>query len=99
MRLSIAKGSIMNDDSHAKLEQRIRERAFHIWNDEGQPEGRDKEHWELAKFAISQEDGLDTSLIPQQAPRPEPIEAVLNQAEFLTLVDQGEGAIPGAKNE
>ena len=35
----------------ADLQQRIRERAFKIWVDEGQPEGRDKDHWELAKLA------------------------------------------------
>jgi hypothetical protein len=80
-----------------KLEQRIRERAFKIWIDEGQPEGRDKEHWDLAKFAIAQEDGLATSLLPPEPPKPEPIEALINQGEFPTLVDQGEGMVPGAK--
>jgi hypothetical protein len=78
-----------------ELEQRIRERAFKIWIDEGQPEGRDKEHWELAKFAIAEEDGLATTLSPPKAPQPEPIEALINQGEFPTLVDQGEGLAPG----
>jgi hypothetical protein len=35
-----------------ELEQKIRERAFQIWIEEGQPEGKDKEHWEKAKAAI-----------------------------------------------
>jgi hypothetical protein len=26
----------------------IRERAFQIWIEEGQPDGKDKEHWERA---------------------------------------------------
>ena len=34
-----------NDDER---EQRIRERAFQIWIDDGQPEGKDKEHWARA---------------------------------------------------
>jgi hypothetical protein len=34
----------MRDD----LEQRIRERAFRIWLDEGRPEGRDKIHWDMS---------------------------------------------------
>jgi len=89
----------MADIDEADIENRIRERAFQIWLAEGQPEGRHREHWELAKFAIAQQDGLESSLIPAQAPQPEPIEAVLNQAEFPTLVDQGEGQIPGMKNE
>jgi hypothetical protein len=76
------------------LEQRIRERAYRIWLDEGRPEGRDKEHWELAKFAVAEQDGLPSALAPPVAPRSEPLEAVLNQAEMPTLVDQGEGLAP-----
>jgi len=30
-------------------QERIRERAFQIWIEEGQPIGRDKEHWALAE--------------------------------------------------
>jgi hypothetical protein len=89
----------MANINEADIEQRIRERAFQIWLAEGQPDGRDREHWELAKFAIAQQDGLESSLVPAKAPQPEPIEAVLNQAEFPTLVDQGEGQIPGVINE
>jgi hypothetical protein len=37
-------------------EQRIRERAYQIWLQEGQPEGRDAAHWELAKAEITAED-------------------------------------------
>ena len=81
--------------SEEEVEQRIRERAFQIWISEGQPEGRHKEHWELAKFAIAEQDGLATALAPVSPPSPEPIEAVKNQAEFPTLVDQGEGKSPG----
>ncbi len=85
----------MSDISTREVESRIRERAHRIWEDEGCPEGRDKEHWELAKFAIAQEDGLATALIPAAAPQAEPIEAIINQGEFPTLVDQGEGLPPG----
>ena len=81
----------------AELEQRIRERAYQIWIDEGRPNGRDKEHWELAKVAIAHEDGLEATLLPPQPSEPEPIEAVKNQAEFPTLVDQGEGISPTEK--
>ena len=38
------------------MEERIREGAFHIWIQEGRPEGRDKEHWELAKAQIAAEE-------------------------------------------
>jgi hypothetical protein len=35
------------------VEQRIRERAFEIWIEEGQPDGRDREHWERAEKEIA----------------------------------------------
>jgi hypothetical protein len=81
-----------------ELEQRIRERAFQIWIEEGQPEGRDKDHWELAKFAIAEQDGQALTLVPTAPPGPEPIEAVKNQGEFPTLTDQGEGMTTIEKN-
>jgi hypothetical protein len=34
------------------IEQRIRERAFHIWIEQGQPEGKDREHWEQAESEL-----------------------------------------------
>lgn len=76
------------------LEQRIRERAYKIWLDEGQPEGRAQEHWEIAKLAIAEEDALPQMLKSPRLPGPDPIEAWTNQAEFPTLVDQGEGLPP-----
>ena len=48
-------------------QERIRERAYHIWLAEGQPEGRDKEHWELAKKLIEDEEQQHTP-IPRSTP-------------------------------
>ena len=39
--------------SNGEKEQRIRERAYQIWLDQGQPEGRDKEHWHQAETQIA----------------------------------------------
>jgi hypothetical protein len=33
-------------------ESRIKERAYHIWEAEGRPHGRDREHWERASREI-----------------------------------------------
>src|SRR5215212_3733748 len=88
-----SKESTMANDT--ELEQRIRERAYQIWLDSGKPEGRDKEHWELARFAMAQQDGLASALLVPELPKPEPIEALINQDEFPTLTDQGEGMAPG----
>ena len=55
--------AITTEASHDKdrvLEQRIRERAYKIWEDAGRPEGRQLEHWELAKLAIAEQDALPT---------------------------------------
>ena len=54
----------MTEDQDATLERRIRERAFQIWVEENKPEGRDRDHWQLAKLAIAQEDNLSTTLAP-----------------------------------
>jgi Protein of unknown function (DUF2934) len=37
-------------------EQRIRERAYGIWEREGRPEGRQEAHWEQARRECAQED-------------------------------------------
>jgi hypothetical protein len=38
-------------------EQRVRERAYQIWLDEGQPAGRDREHWRKAEAEVNAETG------------------------------------------
>jgi Protein of unknown function (DUF2934) len=37
------------------LEQRIRERAYLFWIEEGKPEGREEIHWEAACKVIEEE--------------------------------------------
>ena len=34
------------------LDKRIRQRAFRIWVEEGQPSGKHREHWERAKAEV-----------------------------------------------
>jgi hypothetical protein len=79
-------------------EQRIRERAYRLWLEEGKPGGRAQDHWELASelVAIEESHGDATSPVEeQQAGEPvEPIEALANAGEFPTTTDQGEMNIP-----
>ena len=35
-------------DKKKELEQRIRERAYYLWQQEGCPEGRAEAHWKMA---------------------------------------------------
>ena len=61
-------------------------RAYRIWQDEGQPEGRAEDHWQLAECAIAEEDGLPSTLVPPAASRSETFEAATKHAEGPTLV-------------
>jgi hypothetical protein len=48
-----AASEIAQTASPATREQRIKERAFQIWVDEGRPEGRHGEHWRMAEAQIA----------------------------------------------
>jgi len=39
-------------------EQKIRARAHRIWDEEGRPEGKAKEHWERARAEIEEEEAM-----------------------------------------
>jgi hypothetical protein len=71
-----------------ELEQRVRERAFQIWIEEGQPLGRDKEHWERAHREMTGDNGP-----PRQASEP------IGQVHYAGLVDRGEGQAPADDGE
>ena len=75
-------------DLHEEHERRIRERAYRIWLDEGQPEGRAENHWQLAEFAIAKEDGLSWSPV-----RPAP------QSETPPGVGHAQGPKPSYQND
>ncbi len=81
------------------LEQRIRERAYRIWLEEGRPEGRAKAHWDMARDLLAIEANQRDTTKPNPASpsvggafqRPvEPLEAAENQGEFPTQTGQGE---------
>jgi hypothetical protein len=50
----------------------IRRLAYQIWLKEGQPEGRDREHWQIAKetWAFQQRDADDTVDSSSQVAKP-----------------------------
>lgn len=77
-------------------EQRIRERAHRLWEEEGRPEGRADSHWFQAKEIVAIEEGRPEMLKPVGSNEEpvEPIEALSNAGEFPTLTDQGEMEIP-----
>ncbi len=80
------------------LERRIQDRAYRLWLEEGQPEGRAKANWELARELVAIEAGQMATTRPVQGELPgepvEPLEALENAGEFPTMTDQGEMNIP-----
>jgi Protein of unknown function (DUF2934) len=42
-------------------EQRIRTRAYRIWEEEGRPEGRAEVHWDMARELVAVEDNFERS--------------------------------------
>lgn len=73
------------------FERRIRQKAHQIWEEEGRPEGRAREHWEKARVLVAIEDD-SSSLVPVK-PEPAVEEASIqdNLGEFPTaLTDQGD---------
>lgn len=76
-------------------EDKIRQRAHRLWEEEGRPDGRAEHHWQQAKEMIGIEEGLSlTTHKVAEEPVAEPIEALTNAGEFPTLTDQGEMQIP-----
>ncbi len=80
-------------------EQRVRERAYHLWEAEGKPHGRDVEYWERARELIGMEESAGSGLLPNPQTTPDsPRETGIEEAEIQAnlgefpdrLADQGE---------
>lgn len=93
----------MSDWDEGKRDQRIRERAYRLWEEEGRPEGRADIHWDKAAELVAIEDNHEFALQPvnesvarlgPEGEPVEPIEALSNEGEFPTTTDQGEQSIP-----
>ncbi|HEX2215687.1 MAG TPA: DUF2934 domain-containing protein [Xanthobacteraceae bacterium] len=88
----------MNDREERELQERIRRRAYQLWEAEGRPDGRADVHWDKATELVAIEDNQRLAMEPIPSPDDlgptgepvEPIEAVENVGEFPTLTDQGE---------
>ena len=80
------------------FEKRVRERAYKLWQEEGCPQGREKEHWDQARELVAIEDNIDLTLKPvpsadEIGPYGEPVEPLApaqNSGDTPTIVDQGE---------
>jgi len=80
-------------------EERVRNRAYHLWETEGKPHGRDVEYWERARELVAMEESAGAGLLPNpqtepNAPRVTGVEEAAiqeNLGEFPDrFADQGE---------
>jgi DUF2934 family protein len=80
-------------------EQRVRERAYHLWEADGKPHGRDVEYWERARELVGMEESAGSGLLPNPQNTPNaPRETGIEEAEIQEnlgefpdrLADQGE---------
>src|SRR3954452_6613534 len=80
-------------------EQRVRERAYHLWQADGKPHGRDIEYWERARELVGMEESAGSGLLPNPQSHPDaPGETGVEEAEIQEnlgefpgpLTDQGE---------
>jgi hypothetical protein len=97
------------DPADEARQQRIRERAYHLWEADGRPEGRGLEFWERASELVGMEESAGAAQLPNPATvpgadpaRPDRIEEASlqeNLGEFPDrFTDQGERAATPAKS-
>jgi hypothetical protein len=85
----------------------VRERAYHLWEADGKPHGRDLEYWERARELIGIEESAGAGLLPNPQSAPDaPAKTGVEEAELQenlgefpgALTDQGEDQpVPKAK--
>ena len=74
------------------LEERIRAKAYLLWQEDGEPEGRAADHWDKARILVAIEDDR-TSLKPIAQSTSEPLDLQDNLGELPgALTDQGDRA-------
>ncbi len=82
-------------------EHHVRERAYHLWESEGKPHGRDAEYWERARELVGMEESAGAGLLPNPMNGPpSPRETGIEEAELQenlgefpgVMSDQGEDA-------
>lgn len=54
---------------YMSVEERIRTRAYHLWEQAAEPKGTPEEYWEQARAEIDKEDlDADSSGVPTEPP-------------------------------
>lgn len=73
-------------------EVRVRERAYHLWEDGGRPHGREREFWERAEELVGMEESATTGRLANPMTHPQAVPGVtIEEAE----VQENYGETPG----
>lgn len=89
-------------------DERVRKRAYQLWEQEGRPADREMDHWDKASELVAIEENQMLATIPvgksmnigPTGEPVEPVEAVENMGELPTLTDQGEEqAVPKRRTQ
>ena len=90
----------------SELEERIRRRAYRLWEEEGCPEGRELVHWDMATELVAIEDSQNLIRKPVRrsledpkiaAQEVEPTGPAATLGELPTTTDQAEQVYPPAR--
>ena len=78
-------------DSEEQREERIRKRAYGLWEADGRPDGREFRIWERAKELIGMEASAGAGLLPNPMTHPSRTDGGVEEAE----IQENYGEIPG----
>lgn len=95
----------MTQQDEKERNERIRRKAYELWEADGRPDGRRDAHWDKATELVAIEDNHSlatepVSEIKETGPTGEPvepIEALENTGEYPTMTDQGEQLNPARR--
>jgi hypothetical protein len=80
------------------VEQRIRERAYRIWIEEGCPKGRELDRWDMATELVAIEDGQKSTLLRPPPPRPDRISTLPSSNANALMMCRCSGSVIERKN-
>jgi hypothetical protein len=90
----------VTEEEYERLQGRIKDRAYQIWEREGRPEGRERDHWDLAREEIAIEDNASQALEPNPSSGPYDTAEHTRPVEPLLAVEsQGEGFGPAGQDD
>lgn len=83
-------------ESDPKRDERIRERAFHLWQADGEPHGRDAEYWERASELVGMAESAGAG---QVAPVADTAHRIDGQIVDEAALQDNLGEFPGRQED